>query len=61
LNTRPHEAQLEDEKAQEGHVEEGTATRPTKGTKNGKSSQNGKEELRRAQKHQKLIKLKNCP
>jgi hypothetical protein len=33
-------------KAQEGHLEEGKAARPTK---NGKSSQNGKEELRKAQ------------
>jgi hypothetical protein len=36
-------------KAQEGHLEEGKAARPTKDMKSGKSSQNGKEELRKTQ------------
>jgi hypothetical protein len=64
LNPRPHEAQLEDQrsrKAQEGHLEEGKPARPTKGMKSGKPSQNGKEELRKAQKHKKLTRLKNSP
>jgi hypothetical protein len=54
LNLRPHEAQLEDQrlrKAQEGHLEEGKATRPTKRTESGKPSQNSKEEQRKAKKH----------
>jgi hypothetical protein len=49
LNPRPHEAQLEDQKpkkTQEGHIEAGKTSRPTKGTKNVKAKQNGKEELR---------------
>jgi hypothetical protein len=58
LNPRPHEAQR---KAQEGHLEEGKAARPTKGMKSCKSSQNGKEELRKAQKHKKITKLKKSP
>jgi hypothetical protein len=62
LNPRPHEAQLEDpknqkKKAQECHLVEAKAAIPTKGTKNGKPSQNDKEEPRKAQKHKKLIKL----
>jgi hypothetical protein len=59
-NLRPYEAQLEDQrlrKAQDGHLE-GKAARPTKDTKSGKPGQNGKEELRKAQKHK---KLKNSP
>jgi hypothetical protein len=64
LNSRPHEAQLEDQrsrKAQEYHLKEGKVVRPTKRTKNGKTSQSGKEELRNAQKHKKLTKFKNSP
>jgi hypothetical protein len=41
------------------HLEEGKAARPTKGTKSGKAKQNDKEELRKAQDHKKLTKLKN--
>jgi hypothetical protein len=33
-------------KAQEGHLEEGKAARPTKDTKSGKPSQNSKEKLK---------------
>jgi hypothetical protein len=39
LNPRPHEAQLEDQKAkkaQECHLEEGKPQNPTKGTKSSK-------------------------
>jgi hypothetical protein len=39
-------------KAQEGHLEEGNPQKPTKGTKNGKAEQNGKEKLRRVRKAQ---------
>jgi hypothetical protein len=45
LNPRPHEARLEDQKAkkaQEDHLEEGKAARPTKGTKSGKPSKMAK-------------------
>jgi hypothetical protein len=45
LNPRPHEAQLEDKnpkKVQEGHLEEGKITRPTKGTKSGKTEEKSK-------------------
>jgi hypothetical protein len=45
LNPRPHEAQLEDQKAKkakEDHLVQGKAVRPTKGMKSGKPSQNGK-------------------
>jgi hypothetical protein len=65
LNPGPHEAQLEGQKprkSQEGRLEEGKIARPTKGTKSIKPRQNGKEELRKAQKtHKKLTKLKNSP
>jgi hypothetical protein len=56
-NPRSHKALLEDQrprKAQECHVQEGKAARPTKVTKSGKPSQNDKEELRKAHKTQKL-------
>jgi hypothetical protein len=43
-------------KAQEGHLEEGKATRPTKGMKSSKSSKNGKKELRKAQSQNKTSK-----
>jgi hypothetical protein len=49
LNPRTHKAQLEDQrprKAQEGHLEEGKAARPIKGTKSGKPSQNSKVKLK---------------
>jgi hypothetical protein len=36
-------------KVQEGHLEEGTPQKPTKGTKSGKTKQNDKSELRKAQ------------
>jgi hypothetical protein len=39
LNPRPHETQLENQKlkkAQEGHLEEGKAAKPTHGKKSGK-------------------------
>jgi hypothetical protein len=39
----------------------GKAVRLTKDTKSGKPSQNGKEELRKAQKHKKHTKLRNSP
>jgi hypothetical protein len=39
----------------------GKAASPTKDTKSGKPSQNGKEGLRQAHKHKKLIKLKKLP
>jgi hypothetical protein len=57
LNPKPHGAQLEEKprKAEEGHLEEG------KVTKSGKAKQNDKEELRKAQDHKKLTKLKNSP
>jgi hypothetical protein len=64
LNPRPHKAQLEDQrprKAQKDHLEEGKAAIPTKDMKRGKPSQNGKDELRKAQKYKKLTKLKNSP
>jgi hypothetical protein len=48
-------------KAQEGHIKERKSARPTKCMKNGKPSQNGKEELRKAQKQKRLTKLKNSP
>jgi hypothetical protein len=61
LNLKPHEAQLEDSKSQEGDLIQGKAARPTKCTKSGKPSQNGKKELRKAkaQKYKKAHKLKN--
>jgi hypothetical protein len=37
-------------KTQEGHLEEEKSQKPTRGTKSGKSKQNGKEELRKTQK-----------
>jgi hypothetical protein len=40
-------------KAQEGHLDEGKPQKPTKGKKSGKAKQNGKEELRKAQKSKK--------
>jgi hypothetical protein len=40
-------------KAQEDHLEEGKQQKPTKGKKSGNAKQNGKEELRRAQKGKK--------
>jgi hypothetical protein len=40
-------------KAQEGHLEERKPQNPTKDTKRGKAKQNGKEELRKAQKSKK--------
>jgi hypothetical protein len=36
-------------KAQEGHLEEGKPQKPANDTKSGKTKQNGKEELRKAQ------------
>jgi hypothetical protein len=45
-------------KAEEDHLVEEKATRPTKDTKSDKPSQNDKEELRKSKKHKKLIKLK---
>jgi hypothetical protein len=45
MNPRPHEAQLEDQKlrkAQEGHLEEGKAAKPTIGTKSSKPSKMAK-------------------
>jgi hypothetical protein len=70
-NPRPHEAQLEDQKprkAQEGHIEEEKAAKPTKDMKSGNLSQNVKEELRKAkeelriaQEYKRLTKLKNSP
>jgi hypothetical protein len=39
LNSRPHEAHLEDQnarKAQEGHIEEGKPQKATRGMKSGK-------------------------
>jgi hypothetical protein len=57
LNPRPHEAQLEDprkpRKAQEGHLEDGKPQNSANGTKSGKAKQNGKKELRKAQKSKK--------
>jgi hypothetical protein len=37
------------QKAQEGHLEEGKTQRPTKVMKSGKAMQNGREDLRKAQ------------
>jgi hypothetical protein len=62
LNPRPHKSTTRrPRKAQEGHLEEGKSAKLIKGMKSGKPSQNGKEELRKAQKHKKLTKLKNSP
>jgi hypothetical protein len=44
-------------KAQEGHLEGVKLQKPPKGKKSGKAKQNGKEELRRAQKSKKISKL----
>jgi hypothetical protein len=41
------------EKTQEGHLEEGKPQKPIKGMKSGKVKQNGKKELRKAQKSKK--------
>jgi hypothetical protein len=52
FKSKTHEAQLEDpkaKKAEEGHLGEGEVTKSTSGMKSGKPSQNGKEELRKAQ------------
>jgi hypothetical protein len=49
LNPRSNQEQLEDQKpkkSQEGYLEEGKTTRPTKGTKSGKT----KERVRKSQK-----------
>jgi hypothetical protein len=46
-------------KAQQGHLEEGKSHKANKRHEN--TRQNGKEELRKAQKHNKLTKLKNSP
>jgi hypothetical protein len=57
MNPRPHEAQLEDQKlrkAQEGHLEEGKAAKPTIGTKSSKPS-------KMAKKSQEKLKIKNSP
>jgi hypothetical protein len=40
-------------KVQEGHLEEGKPQKPTNGMKSGKAKQNGKEEIRKAQKSKK--------
>jgi hypothetical protein len=56
LNPRPHEAQLEDPKSQECHLEEGKLQKSIKGKKIGKAKQNDKEELREAQKSKKSSK-----
>jgi hypothetical protein len=40
-------------KAQEGHIEEENPQKPANGMKSGKVKQNGKEELRKAQKSKK--------
>jgi hypothetical protein len=40
-------------KAQEGHLEDGKPQKPVNDTKSGKAKQNGKEELRKAQKSKK--------
>jgi hypothetical protein len=48
-------------KAQEGHLKEGNATRPTRDTKSGKAKQNDNKELIKSQDHKKLTKLKNSP
>jgi hypothetical protein len=40
-------------KAQEGHLEEGKPQKPANDTKSGKAKQNGKEEIRKAQKSKK--------
>jgi hypothetical protein len=45
LNSRPHEAQLEDQKpkkAQEGHLGEEKTTKPTNGKKSGKPKEKAK-------------------
>jgi hypothetical protein len=48
-------------KAQEVHLEEGKVARPIKDIKSGKSSQNDKEEIRKAQKHKRLKELNPPP
>jgi hypothetical protein len=45
-------------KVQEGHLEEGTPQKPTKGTKSGKTKQNGKSELRKSSEEQERLKTK---
>jgi hypothetical protein len=45
-------------KAQEGRLEEGKSQKPANGMKSGKAKQNGKEELKKAQKSKKSSKLK---
>jgi uncharacterized protein YoaH (UPF0181 family) len=46
------------EKAQERHLEEGKSQKLANGMKSGKAKQNGKEELRKAQKSKKSSKIK---
>jgi hypothetical protein len=43
-------------KAQEGHLGEGKPQKPANGMKSGNAKQNGKEELRKAQKSKKSSK-----
>jgi hypothetical protein len=45
-------------KAQESHREDGKPQKPANGTKSDKAKQNGKEELRKAQKSKKSSKSK---
>jgi hypothetical protein len=61
-NPKRHEAQLEDqksqEKAQESHLEEGKATRPTKGMKSGKPGERAKKSTKSKQSDQEDLKIK---
>jgi hypothetical protein len=50
--------QKSQKKAQEGHLEEGKLQKPANGMKSCKAKQNGKEELRKAQKSKKSSKSK---
>jgi hypothetical protein len=59
LNPRPHEAQLEDQKAKKSSRRSSRRRKPqkaTKWTKIGKAKQNDKEELRKAQNQSKSSK-----
>jgi hypothetical protein len=63
-NPKPHEAQLEDQKTKKSPRRSFTRRKSRKDSKRHdkwQTKQNGKEELRKAQKHKKLTKLKNSP